>query len=654
MWTTEHGDIYGKGIGPAFTQSKARKYDSYWNWVVQDLLSIVYKALNDEHEESLGQITMQIALLEARATPRLLRVVQFIVETLKNSPDEKKVKATREALIRTHKIWESTISSPPVLRRLSASAAPLVVIDTKGWISYSEVPRPLPVNVITEVLLSLEKTKELVVTVDECASISDSDSTVSRGSYSSSPPMLPQIFDVKSPSGSDSPLTSPMTLPRSPGRSLVFYDSQSVSAEEQPHIKTKDRSGWHMSQALTRSYLEWHDKLGMGGVSFQDKTMLITGAGKNSIGAELVRIVLSAGARVVVTTSSYSKEMTGFYQEMYAQCGGRGSQLVVVPFSGGSQQDIVSLVSYIYDPTGLAWDLDHVVPFAAVGEAGHAIDGINSKSELAHRVMLTNLVRLLGEIKSQKQLRSIKTHPAQVILPLSPNHGIFGNDGLYAESKIGLEALLNKWWSEDWNEYLSLCSTIIGWTRGTGLMASNDVLAQGVEEMGMRTFSKAEMALYIAGVMTGSIASHCEIEPLLCDLSGGMDSNSNLRALLDKLNENINSEAEIRRAIAKESAVDENIKSGFASGSTARKLTRRARIRPEYPILPDYQSEVEAIATQLQGIVDLDRVVVVAGFGETGKLVCSRMAQTSLMVFSRLLRQQSHEVGTRNHWRIFF
>jgi 3-oxoacyl-ACP reductase-like protein len=40
------------------------------------------------------------------------------------------------------------------------------------------------------------------------------------------------------------------------------------------------------------------------------------------------------------------------------------------------------------------------------------------------------------------------TRPAHVILPLSPNHGIFGYDGLYAESKLGLEALVNKWKSE--------------------------------------------------------------------------------------------------------------------------------------------------------------------------------------------------------------
>lgn len=66
---------------------------------------------------------------------------------------------------------------------------------------------------------------------------------------------------------------------------------------------------------------------------------------------------------------------------------------------------------------------------------------------------------------------------------------MFGGDGLYAESKIALEVLFNKWFSESWAEYLTLAGAVIGWTRGTGLMAQNNVLAEGVEKLGCRTFS---------------------------------------------------------------------------------------------------------------------------------------------------------------------
>lgn len=107
-----------------------------------------------------------------------------------------------------------------------------------------------------------------------------------------------------------------------------------------------------------------------------------------------------------------------------------------MPFNQGSKQDVEALIEYIYDTKKgcLGWDLDFVVPFAAIPENGREIDSIDSKSELAHRIMLTNLLRLLGCIKTQKQERGFETRPAQVILPLSPNHGTFGNDGLYSES----------------------------------------------------------------------------------------------------------------------------------------------------------------------------------------------------------------------------
>lgn len=110
-----------------------------------------------------------------------------------------------------------------------------------------------------------------------------------------------------------------------------------------------------------------------------------------------------------------------------------------MPFNGGSKQDVEALVEYIYsnDPhNGLGMDLDYILPFAALPENGREIDGIDDRSELAHRVMLTNLLRLLGAVKTKKASRRFITRPTQVILPLSPNHGLMGNDGLYSESKI--------------------------------------------------------------------------------------------------------------------------------------------------------------------------------------------------------------------------
>lgn len=61
----------------------------------------------------------------------------------------------------------------------------------------------------------------------------------------------------------------------------------------------------------------------------------MTGAGAGSIGSDILQGLLSGGAKVVVTTSRFSKEATDYYQEIYSRYGGKGSQLIVVPFNQG-------------------------------------------------------------------------------------------------------------------------------------------------------------------------------------------------------------------------------------------------------------------------------------------------------------------------------
>ena len=130
---------------------------------------------------------------------------------------------------------------------------------------------------------------------------------------------------------------------------------------------------------------------------------------------------------------------------------------MLLPFNQASAQDVAALVAHVYaDPKapggGLGLDLDYVIPFGALPDAG-AMDDLagpgtsasapvsGGASELAHRGMLTNVLRLLGAVAAAKRARGVLTHPALAVLPLSPNHGVFGGDGLYSESKLGLEAL---------------------------------------------------------------------------------------------------------------------------------------------------------------------------------------------------------------------
>ena len=306
---------------------------------------------------------------------------------------------------------------------------------------------------------------------------------------------------------------------------------------------------------------------------------------------------------------------------MYARYGSRGSQLVVVPFNQGSQQDVNGLVDYIYDAkNGLGWDLDYVVPFAAISENGRQIDGIDSKSELAHRVMLTNLHRLLGGVKSQKAAHGYETRPAQVLLPMSDNHGTFGSDGLYGESKLGLETLFNRWYSEDWADYLTICGAIIGWTRGTGLMSANNLIAEGVESFGIRTFSQQEMAFNLLGLMSPTVVDMCQVEPVFADLNGGMQFIPHLNETMKKLRKNLMDTSEIRKAVTSETALEHSTVSGPASQALYKKKTiaPRANIKFDFPPLPDWKKEIAPLNEKLKGMVDLEKVVVVTGYAEVG------------------------------------
>jgi fatty acid synthase subunit alpha len=147
-----------------------------------------------------------------------------------------------------------------------------------------------------------------------------------------------------------------------------------------------------------------------------------------------------------------------------------------------------------------------------VPENGREIDGLHDKSELSHHIMtLVNLLRILGAVKTKKASRHFVTRPTQVILLLSLNHGLFGNDGLYLESKISLEMLFNRWNSESWSEY---CAWLVLLSRkyrfnflplldglcyigGPAVQVSWDK----VERHSIRTFSAKEMVFNILGMM---------------------------------------------------------------------------------------------------------------------------------------------------------
>lgn len=69
------------------------------------------------------------------------------------------------------------------------------------------------------------------------------------------------------------------------------------------------------------------------GVTFHDKTILITGCGRDSIGLEIVKAMLRGGAKIYATTSRFSSSGSSFYHRLFDQHGTKTSQLIILPFN---------------------------------------------------------------------------------------------------------------------------------------------------------------------------------------------------------------------------------------------------------------------------------------------------------------------------------
>lgn len=374
------------------------------------------------------------------------------------------------------------------------------------------------------------------------------------------------------------------------------------------HLRKQTQEGWGVDARLTQMYLELLSAAeSPRGLNFSDKTALVTGAGPGSIGAEIVRGLLAGGAKVIVTTSRAPSAAAKFFRQMYKTSGARGSDLILLPFNAASKKDCEGLIAYIYDKkNGLGLDLDFLVPFAAIPEAGRQLDGLDSRSELAHRAMLVNVERLVGS--------------------LSPNHGDFGGDGLYSESKVGLETLFNRFHSENWASQVSVIGAVIGWTRGTGLMSANNIVAEGIENLGVLTFSPAEMALNVLGLLSPSIIALADISPVYADLSGGLQGFTEFKKI-SAIRKEITTKRRVRKALVSERLNHEVVLNGAQADSNGRPNPKQSRVRSNirqmFPELSDH-GRMTADLEDLVDIVDLSRTVVVTGFSELGPWGSSR------------------------------
>jgi len=286
---------------------------------------------------------------------------------------------------------------------------------------------------------------------------------------------------------------------------------------------------------------------------YSDDVAVVTGASKGSIAASVVAQLLDGGATVIATTSKLDDDRLAFYRTLYRDNARFGAALWVLPANMASYSDIDALVSWIgsEQTENLGPQSIHVkdaqtptllFPFAAPRVAGDLSEA-GARSEMEMKVLLWAVQRLIGGLSAIGAERDIASR-VHVVLPGSPNRGMFGGDGAYGEAKSALDAVVSRWKAEtSWAHRVSLVHALIGWTRGTGLMGHNDAIVDAVEQAGVTTYSTDKMAAMLLALCDPESRVAASMQPLHADLTGGLgDAQLDMAELAAKAREELASE----------------------------------------------------------------------------------------------------------------
>jgi fatty acid synthase, bacteria type len=287
---------------------------------------------------------------------------------------------------------------------------------------------------------------------------------------------------------------------------------------------------------------------------YSSEIAVVTGASKGSIAAAVVARLLDGGATVIATTSKLDGERLAFYRSLYRDHARYGAALWVVAANMASYSDIDALVEWIGNEQteSLGPQSIHIkdaqtptllFPFAAPRVVGDLSEA-GSRAEMEMKVLLWAVQRLIGGMSTIGAERDIASR-LHVVLPGSPNRGMFGGDGAYGEAKSALDAVVSRWHAESsWAARVSLAHALIGWTRGTGLMGHNDAIVSAVEEAGVITYSTDEMAAMLLDLCDVESRVAAAGAPIKADLTGGLgDANLDMAELAAKAREEMSAEA---------------------------------------------------------------------------------------------------------------
>ncbi|KAJ2889309.1 fatty acid synthase alpha subunit Lsd1, partial [Coemansia aciculifera] len=147
-------------------------------------------------------------------------------------------------------------------------------------------------------------------------------------------------------------------------------------------------------------------------------------------------------------------------------------------------------------------------------------------------------------------------------------------------------------------------------------MSGNNIAAQEIERVGVRTFSTRDMAFSIMGLAHPRICRTAYSQPIWANLAGGMEHIANLSDVVDKARQEVQHRSSLLQAISREAVLDAAAESPplVVARVSVEDFAPLAKPKHHFPT-PRHYEQLEHLR-HLQGIVNLDKVVVVTGYGE--------------------------------------
>ena len=323
---------------------------------------------------------------------------------------------------------------------------------------------------------------------------------------------------------------------------------------------------------------------------------IVTGVSPNSIAAQVVEGLLAGGATVVATSHSFKPSIKAWAKQAYREHATGNAKLWLVPANLSSYRDVDALVDWVgheqKKTSGAtttilkpAWEPTLFFPFAAPPVHGTLADS-GDLFESQARLMLWGVERAIAGFSHIGADTNVQ-HKLHVVLPGSPNRGVFGGDGAYGEVKSAFDAIVNRARAEKvWSSRVTFAHPEIGWVRGTGLMGGNDPLVAVVERHGIHTYSTAQIAAKLLDLCTTESREQALKAPLDVDLTGGLGSEPiDIKALRAEAMADAEKEASSEKV-----AIEGEKPEGGAAGSTLKALPTPIVTKQASVDLADWQN----------------------------------------------------------------